>query len=500
MECLHHAHWLGRHCFALRRRRRRLAAAAVAQRSLPVSCDASCPTPGPERERASERAREREGDTASWPKTPSRGRRFAPIPIETTFERYTKGGGPAPELTPDPSPRSPSPTPPPPPPPPAAAPLPPPPPPPAVKEKRRFAPQLIDTSRRSRKAGDIGPATKPTDKTDITPHTHHIYAPKAKWRHNRHLTVQSQARRESCDDEIAGHVFDLIARDVERRLQEVALSAFPNSGARAGGAEHFVVRESSDDDNNNGSRARGRPGARPRGPRQSRRDSSEEDVGWAVREMQQHHDQLPKAKDRADSLDGDRMSLDSPSGVAFWGCQLRPGRVVGRPGRAAGAARGLPAAGAAADDRRDGARRRRRRRRRHRPSPRRRTPTTTTTPRGASRPTTTWPQPTPTGHPRRRPRRRPMPPGSAAGARSARPSAASATATWQPSASTTGCAPRRRPPMLGKDLTFRMCPSPQQTKLEPRPPRGPTAAASRRPTATGRASAVCGRATATRPG
>ncbi|KAI0908553.1 hypothetical protein F4823DRAFT_625528 [Ustulina deusta] len=100
-------------------------------------------------------------------------RRFAPVPIETTFDSYRVAHknphGPAPEPTPDPSPTTSqssftfSST--------------------EKRPKRRFAPQLIETSRRARRAGQEGPATKPTDKTDITPGTNHIYAPKPKRKH-----------------------------------------------------------------------------------------------------------------------------------------------------------------------------------------------------------------------------------------------------------------------------------------------------------------------------
>lgn len=51
--------------------------------------------------------------------------------------------------------------------------------------RRRFAPELIETSKRSKRAGDTRPATLPTDKTDITPGTDHIYAPKKKLRRPR---------------------------------------------------------------------------------------------------------------------------------------------------------------------------------------------------------------------------------------------------------------------------------------------------------------------------
>lgn len=227
--------------------------------------------------------------------------RFAPIPIETTFERYRTTIPPG-EPTPSPSPLSPSPPPP--------------------RPKRRFAPQLVESSvRRSRRAGDEGPATKPTDRTDITPYTNHIYAPKTRKRFGHGglsgtpSRQKGHARRESCDDEIAGGVFDLVARDAQRKLQEVAMSAFPNSGQRAGGAEHFYVREGSDDDS---------PTGRPltRGPwnhLQSRRNSFEEDMNWAFKEMQEHAQKLmrQRQKDRIDTLDLDNISIDSPPSDAM---------------------------------------------------------------------------------------------------------------------------------------------------------------------------------------
>ncbi|KAJ1338577.1 hypothetical protein MN608_01437 [Microdochium nivale] len=118
--------------------------------------------------------------TTAPPNNTKPARRFVPVPIETTFDSYRVGRnphGPTAELTPDPSPTTPH------------AP---------VndfddrlgaaqntpeedkKPKRRFAPQLIETSRRTKKAGQDGPATKPTDKTDITPGTNHIYVQKPK--------------------------------------------------------------------------------------------------------------------------------------------------------------------------------------------------------------------------------------------------------------------------------------------------------------------------------
>ncbi|KAI4600444.1 hypothetical protein KJ359_000799 [Pestalotiopsis sp. 9143b] len=106
-------------------------------------------------------------------------RRFAPVPLETTFDSYRVNKnphGPTAELTPDPSPTD------------ELPPIPALPSAPVIetkkttdqKPKRRFAPQLIETSRRAKRAGQDGPATKPADKTDITPGTNHIYVAKPK--------------------------------------------------------------------------------------------------------------------------------------------------------------------------------------------------------------------------------------------------------------------------------------------------------------------------------
>ncbi|KAL2265840.1 hypothetical protein VTJ83DRAFT_6940 [Remersonia thermophila] len=240
--------------------------------------------------------------------------RFVPIPIETTFERY-RTTIPHGEPTPSPSPKSPS--------SPFFAP-------PAPRQKRRFAPQLVEASvRRSRRAGDEGPATKPTDKTDITPYTNHIYAPKPRKRLG-HAGASSQerpkghARRESCDDELAGGFFNMAARDAQKKLQEVAMTAFPNSGQRIGGAEHFYVREGSEDDS-----PRGRPLTRGPWNPLSRRNSSEEDISWAFKEMQEHALRLERARSRSriDSIDLDNMSMDGPPSDAM-GLTSAPRRSI----------------------------------------------------------------------------------------------------------------------------------------------------------------------------
>lgn len=95
-------------------------------------------------------------------------RRFLPQPVETSVKssRDRPAVRPAPEPTPEPSPKDTTP-------PPAEKP---------PKPRRKFAPQLIETTKRTKRAGDKAPATLPTDKTDITPGTNHIYLPRRKVR------------------------------------------------------------------------------------------------------------------------------------------------------------------------------------------------------------------------------------------------------------------------------------------------------------------------------
>ncbi|KAI8955182.1 hypothetical protein F4801DRAFT_587030 [Xylaria longipes] len=335
-------------------------------------------------------------------------RRFAPVPIETTFDSYRVANknphGPAPEPTPDPSPTasqssstfSP-----------AVAPMAS----EAVQAKepekkpgRRFAPQLIETTKRTWRAGQEGPATKPTDKTDITPGTNHIYAPKPKRTNGalgaprpgksstgntglahasasddealaRFLTPRRQqsmkarsntrrstrtnsyhpeldtilssesgnssenddgvaaagpalnssdpalsdarsdngdswstrsydlrSRRESCDEEFSGYLLGIAAREAQRQREfEQALAAFPN-GMPPQGVEHFVARDNSEDDLQIGD---DEPPLR-HGPSQLLRRKST-DPGWAVKEMRAHAEKL--ARMRVET----RLSLDDHS-------------------------------------------------------------------------------------------------------------------------------------------------------------------------------------------
>ncbi|TDZ24589.1 hypothetical protein Cob_v002363 [Colletotrichum orbiculare MAFF 240422] len=276
-------------------------------------------------------------------------RRFAPVPIETTFESVRKGPqqqqqqqeqqptpgqqqqnqhqpGPAPEPTPEHTPRTPSPNP--------------------FEQQRqqplqnvqdkprhRFAPQLIETSRRARRVGDSGPATRPTDKTDITPYTNHIYLQRTKSRKKMadgasspaSQTVQRQpkgARRESEDENAGAYMLEWAAMEAERQMQEAALAAFPNSRPREGGAAHFYFRESSGDDSTPepvSPEAAGAPSkTRTRHGHGPRRKSSE--VGYWQKHMQQHAEHLAVARgehapvfdDEDEDAELDKMELDTP--------------------------------------------------------------------------------------------------------------------------------------------------------------------------------------------
>ncbi|KAI1449289.1 hypothetical protein F5Y02DRAFT_205400 [Annulohypoxylon stygium] len=335
-------------------------------------------------------------------------RRFAPVPIETTFDSYRVSGnrknplGPTAELTPDPSPTTPQ---------------------PSFsfrlerqgdhehseqsqnKPRRKFAPQLIETTRRSKKANQPGPATKPIDKTDITPGTNHIYAPKPKRKaaprpavagvpntagdseglltprrqqsmkphpNTRRGTRQSYTpdldtilsseseksseenddneeasalsigapalstgipeqeeeedagdswssrhyhlrdRRESCDEEFSGYLLAVAAREAQRQRElEAAMAAFPN-GVRPEGVEHFLVRDNSEDDDPLDERLR-------HGTSQLLR-RKESDPGWAVKEMRAHAEKLAQARQERMSIDEslDHMDIAPPPADPLW--------------------------------------------------------------------------------------------------------------------------------------------------------------------------------------
>lgn len=221
-------------------------------------------------------------------------RRFAPVPIETTFQSVRKSNnrppGPNPELTPEPSPRSTS-------------------PPREHKQKRKFAPQLIESSRRSRRVGDAGPATRPTDKTDITPYTKNIYTAKhvsrRPWDDGADEELRRPmppTRRETEDEGVKEYLLELAAKEAQRLIHEEALAAFPNSHAREGGVAHFYFQESSDSDE----LAEETPGDDTQ--QRLRRKSSNLGINWWHKHMQEH---VQQAKDDEDAMDVDVEPTDS---------------------------------------------------------------------------------------------------------------------------------------------------------------------------------------------
>ncbi|RYP17613.1 hypothetical protein DL765_004395 [Monosporascus sp. GIB2] len=371
-------------------------------------------------------------DAPPPPSKISKPRRFAPIPLETTFDSYRVNRNPhAPtaELTPDPSPTTPQ--------------------PPSIsvdspedqppqqhqhhhqqepadhnqpektgkKPRRKFAPQLIETSRRARKTGQEGPATKPTDKTDITPGTNHIYAPKPKrkpaitpgaprtrpstsgtavtadsedddgtaarfltprrqqsmkphpntrrgtkssftpdldtilssesgssseeneepprkvtlgitgisappnartpdgylWNGMRH---ELRDRRESCDEEFSGYLLAVAAKEAHRQRQfEQVMSAFPN-GLPPAGVEHFVARDNSDDEDDGIEQADS--SLKYDVPQLLRRQST--DPGWALKEMRAHAEKLAnlRAPKLSVDMDLDQMEIAPPPENPLW--------------------------------------------------------------------------------------------------------------------------------------------------------------------------------------
>ncbi|KAI0457285.1 hypothetical protein F5B21DRAFT_521533 [Xylaria acuta] len=452
-------------------------------------------------------------------------RRFAPVPIETTFDSYRVANknphGPAPEPTPDPSPTAShssstfAPT---------VAPMasetaqake------PEKKPRRRFAPQLIETTKRAWRAGQEGPATKPTDKTDITPGTNHIYAPKPKRtngapraprpgkssagstelvhapagnddeplagfptprqramkaRPNTRRSTRTnsfhpeldtilssesgnssesddgvaaaaavlnsgdpglsdarsdngdtwstrscdlRSRRESCDEEFSGYLLGIAAREAHRQREfEQALAAFPN-GMPPQGVEHFFARDNSEDDLQIGD---DEPPLR-HGPSQLLRRTST-DPGWAVKEMRAHAEKMARMRvETRVSLDdhSDESGTAPPPDDKLWAATARRESRDSAMGSSMG-----PVLSAHS-------------------------------PMLFARP--------PPGHDK------PFTPPPSTGLRASPFEIPFAFRTGRPDDGELGQMRKAAsPPMLGADLTFRTCPSPQSTRMEPNQP------------------------------
>lgn len=203
----------------------------------------------------------------------------------TTFNMATKTSNsafvPMPELTPDASPRSGTPD--------TLEAVP-------LRPFRRYAPQLVDNSRRARREGDLG--LRPADRTDVTPYARHKSSnskPKRRPAAGKDTNRRPRPQNIAVDDHESEDDFllELAARRAERQLHEVALTAFPNSRPREGGAAHFYFRESDSETTASESHfpaqsSYARRRVRNRGAGLRRRST---DLGWWHKVMQEHAEQ-----------------------------------------------------------------------------------------------------------------------------------------------------------------------------------------------------------------
>jgi hypothetical protein len=94
---------------------------------------------------------------------------------------------------------------------------------------------------------------------------------------------------------------ELAAKEVARQIEEVALAAFPNSRPREGGVAHFYFRESSSDSDNSPEAS---PPDEEAGQHRFRRKSSNLGLNWWHKQMQEHASRLEQEKGR-DEMDVD---------------------------------------------------------------------------------------------------------------------------------------------------------------------------------------------------
>jgi hypothetical protein len=110
------------------------------------------------------------------------------------------------------------------------------------------------------------------------------------------MKLQLSRTRESCDDRFSGYLLELAAKAAEKQLREQALAAFPNESLHEL-VEHFYDREveaASDEESVEGIGML-LDGPSLALPSVNRRKSTE--VGWAVKEMQQHQEKLNRLRE-----------------------------------------------------------------------------------------------------------------------------------------------------------------------------------------------------------
>lgn len=112
-------------------------------------------------------------------------------------------------------------------------------------------------------------------------------------------------RRETEDEGVKEYLLELVAKEAERKMQEKALEAFPNSRAREGGVDHYYFRESSESDE---APEETSPGGDVHHINKARRQSSDLGINWWHQHMQQHAKQAAHDKEEHD----DAMEVDEP--------------------------------------------------------------------------------------------------------------------------------------------------------------------------------------------
>lgn len=112
-------------------------------------------------------------------------------------------------------------------------------------------------------------------------------------------------RRESEDEGVKEYLLELAAKEVERQIQEAALLAFPNSRAREPCVDHFYFRESSESDE-----AEEVSSPKDGYHANHRRQSSDLGLNWWQKHMQKHAED--KAHEEHDEMAVDEPPVDEP--------------------------------------------------------------------------------------------------------------------------------------------------------------------------------------------
>ncbi|PBP17990.1 hypothetical protein BUE80_DR011226 [Diplocarpon rosae] len=108
------------------------------------------------------------------------------------------------------------------------------------------------------------------------------------------MRLQLARTRESCDDRFSGYLLALAAKAAEKQLLEQALAAFPNESMHEI-VEHFYDREIDGASDEESAEGVGLLVLNDPKLEQLRRQSTE--VGWAVKEMQQHQEKLSRLRE-----------------------------------------------------------------------------------------------------------------------------------------------------------------------------------------------------------